>query len=86
MNHANTSHSDLPYREPSNPLKENANLDESSVLAVLSIGQNDLVKILPTPDCYFSTPIICDGLLHQSLNQQRLLDGPILQGGNIDVL
>ena len=86
MNHANTSHSDLPYRELSNPLKEIANLDERWVLAGLSVGQNDLVKILPTPDCYFSTPIICDGLLHQSLNQQRLLDGPILQGGNIDLL
>ena len=68
------------------PQEETADLDERWVPAGLSIGQNDLVKILPTPDCYFSTPIICDGSLHQSLNQQRLLDDPILQGKNLDLL
>ena len=45
-------------------LKETTNLDERSVPVGLSIGRNDLVKIPPTPGCYFSPPNSYEGLLH----------------------
>ena len=50
------------------------------VRAGLSIKRNDLVKILPTPDCYFSAQNSNEGWFYQSLSWQRLLDGLILQG------
>ncbi len=44
------------------------------------MSRNDLVRILLSPDYYFSAPNSYEGWLHQSLNQQRLLDDPVLQG------
>ena len=44
------------------------------------------MKISPTPDCYFSAISSYEGWHHQSLSQQRLLDEPILQGKNLDLL
>ena len=75
-----------PQRESLLPQKENANFDDRWVPVGLSTRRNDLVKILLTPDCYFSAQNSYDGWFHQNLNQQHLLDDLILQVKNRDLL